>query len=88
MINRWWSAIPFWWPRSMDVVRAEAHLNGDPLEINEYLSPVFHHRLWLLRSWGLWSEVAPLAPGQYVLDFKAVDKEGFWVDTTYHLTVT
>ncbi|WP_194818505.1 hypothetical protein [Nocardia sp. XZ_19_385] len=81
-------------PMTMEVVSAKAYLNGVPLELREFVSPPFWAKvqpLWasLLRrrAWGLWAGLAPLAPGQYVLEIKASTEGGFWVDTTYHLTV-
>ncbi|WP_159941272.1 MULTISPECIES: hypothetical protein [unclassified Nocardiopsis] len=74
-------------PMAMPVARADAHLNGVPLPLEEFRG-VFRSPLWVRRhSWGLWGAIAPLVPGGYVLEIKADTGEGFWVDTTYHLTV-
>ncbi|XKK37999.1 hypothetical protein HFP72_25645 [Nocardiopsis sp. ARC36] len=74
-------------PAAIPVARAEAHLNGVPLPLEEFQG-VFRSPLWVRRhSWGLWGAVAPLSPGGYVLEIRADSGRGFRVDTTYHLTV-
>jgi hypothetical protein len=74
-------------PMAMPVARADAHLNGVALPLEEFQG-VFRSPLWVRRhSWGLWGAVSPLSPGGYVLEIRADDGQGFRVDTTYHLTV-
>ncbi|MET9600456.1 hypothetical protein [Streptomyces sp. NPDC006459] len=75
-------------PQTMGVVKATADLNGVPLPLREF-SAQFRTR-WLTRrfTWGIWAAVAPLTPGQYVLEIKATAHNGFCVDTTYHLEAT
>ncbi|MFJ4777930.1 hypothetical protein [Streptomyces sp. NPDC088762] len=82
--NRFYSKTPL----TMGVVEATAALNGVPLPLQEF-SAQFRTR-WLTRrfTWGVWAGVAPLRPGQYVLEIKAAADNGFWIDTTYHLEVT
>ncbi|WP_073952358.1 hypothetical protein [Streptomyces kebangsaanensis] len=75
-------------PAVMDVAEATAFLNGTVLPLHEYTSPPFRTGLVRRVAWGLWSGLAPLAQGQYVLEIKASTGDGFWVDTTYHLDVT
>ncbi|MEU2549730.1 hypothetical protein ABZ618_30615 [Streptomyces roseolus] len=75
-------------PLSLDVTRAEAHLNGAPLPLREFIAPPFRVGLRRHLAWGLWSTLAPLVPGHYVLEIKGTTAEGFQVDTTYHLTAT
>ncbi|MEV5243071.1 hypothetical protein AB0K89_28745 [Streptomyces cinnamoneus] len=74
-------------PMIMEVDEARAFLNGLELPLEVFTSKPFraagHRRV----AWGLWAGLAPLAPGQYVLEIKARTTGGFWVDTTYHLTV-
>jgi hypothetical protein len=36
---------------------------------------------------GFWAVLGPLAPGQYVLEINASDKNGFAIEVIYHLTV-
>ncbi|MEU0489610.1 hypothetical protein ABZ249_10295 [Nocardiopsis sp. NPDC006139] len=73
-------------PRSMPVERAAAHLNGVPLPLQEFAG-TFRAPLWTRWcTWGLWGGIAGLSPGGYVLEIKADTGDGFWVDTTYHLT--
>ncbi|MEV5975011.1 hypothetical protein [Streptomyces sp. NPDC051921] len=86
VINSWWS-LPVKWHSTPEVVTATAHLDGVPLEVREFLSPAFHHRLWFHRCWGMWSAIAPLPPGKYVVDFRAEADYGFVLDVVYHLTV-
>ncbi|MEU7030716.1 hypothetical protein AB0A60_29020 [Streptomyces sp. NPDC046275] len=74
-------------PLTLDVTKAEAFLNGSPLPLREFVAPPFRLGLRMHLAWGLWSALAPLLPGQYVLEIKGVTADGFWVDTTYHLTV-
>ncbi|MFJ4862164.1 hypothetical protein [Streptomyces sp. NPDC088748] len=75
-------------PRATGVAKATADLNGVPLPLREF-SAQFRTR-WLTRrfTWGIWAAVAPLTPGQYVLEIKATTHNGFRVDTTYHLEAT
>lgn len=75
-------------PAVMDVAEATAFLKGTVLPLHEYTSPPFRMGLVRRVAWGLWSGLAPLAQGQYVLEIKASTGDGFWVDTTYHLDVT
>ncbi|MFD8889736.1 hypothetical protein [Streptomyces sp. NPDC059566] len=58
-------------PQTMGVVKATADLNGVPLPLREF-SAQFRTR-WLTRrfTWGIRAAVAPLTPGQYVLEIKA-----------------
>ncbi|MER8047886.1 hypothetical protein [Streptomyces sp. NPDC094032] len=72
-------------PLTLDVSQATAHLNGVPLPLEEFIAPPFRVGLRMHLAWGLWTGLAPLVPGQYVLEIKASTTEGFWVDTTYHL---
>lgn len=72
-------------PLTMPVVAAEAHLNGVPLPLHEF-SGWFRTGLRRRFAWGLWGALAPLTPGQYVLEIKGRTRNGFWVDTTYDLT--
>ncbi|MFJ9041095.1 hypothetical protein ACIRF8_31565 [Streptomyces sp. NPDC102406] len=74
-------------PLSLPVAEALARLNGMPLQLSEFAGP-FRTRFTRRYAWGLWGVLAPLIPGQYVLEIKADTGEGFWVDTTYHLTAT
>ncbi|MER7758707.1 hypothetical protein [Streptomyces sp. NPDC097619] len=75
-------------PQRLGVAEAVAAVNGVPLPLREftaqYRGPWFTRRF----SWGLWAGLAPLTPGQYVLEIKATATNGFHVDTTYHLEVT
>ncbi|MFJ9057863.1 hypothetical protein OHB07_03375 [Streptomyces sp. NBC_00111] len=71
-------------PLSMSVAEATASLNGIALPLEEFTAP-FRTGLTQRYAWGLWGGVAPLIPGQYVLEIKARATNGFWVDTTYHL---
>ncbi|KOX07309.1 hypothetical protein [Nocardiopsis sp. NRRL B-16309] len=74
-------------PVGMPVARADAHLNGVHLPLEEFYGR-FRGPLWSRwYTWGLWGAIAPLNPGGYVLEIKADTGQGFWVDTTYHLTV-
>lgn len=75
-------------PVSMPVAHAEATLNGVPLPLQEFTSEPFRVGLLRRHSWGIWVAMAPLPPGQYVLEIKAASADGFWVDTTYHLNAT
>ncbi|MEO3817943.1 hypothetical protein [Plantactinospora sp. B24E8] len=38
--------------------------------------------------WGLWGQLAPLAPGRYRLVFGGDDGHGFWVEANYLLVVS
>ncbi|AYV29294.1 hypothetical protein HET69_34505 [Streptomyces sp. CJ_13] len=81
-------AVPFaGGPRRLEVKRAEAYLNGSPLELSEFSSKRFAVLGVPRRAWGLWCGLGPLPAGQFVLEIKAAAADGFWVDTTYHLTV-
>ncbi|WP_254407038.1 hypothetical protein [Streptomyces sp. GMY02] len=75
-------------PLTLAVARAEAYLNGAPLPLREFTAKPFWAALTPRDGWGIWAGIAPLAPGQYVLEIKASTVEGFWVDTTYHLSAT
>ncbi|MGW4380642.1 hypothetical protein [Kitasatospora sp. NPDC004531] len=73
-------------PWRLDLERAAADLNGNPLAVQEFASRRFL-ALGLPRvAWGMWSSVEPLTPGQYVLTIKGASGD-FVVDTTYHLDV-
>jgi hypothetical protein len=72
-------------PLTLPVAEAAAHLNGVPLGLSEF-SGQFRTGIQRRYAWGLWGAVAPLLPGQYVLEIKADTGQGFRVDTTYHLT--
>ncbi|MFF1419957.1 hypothetical protein [Streptomyces sp. NPDC058280] len=71
-------------PQSLGVAEATALLNGIPLALQEFSAP-FRTGLTRRFAWGIWGGIAPLTPGQYVLEIKARSTSGFWVDTTYHL---
>lgn len=71
-------------PLSMTVVQAAASLNGIPLTLQEFSAP-FRTGLTRRFAWGIWSGIASLTPGQYVLEIRGRSANGFWVDTTYHL---
>ncbi|KIF02286.1 hypothetical protein PL81_30775 [Streptomyces sp. RSD-27] len=71
-------------PLSLAVAEAKASLNGIPLPLQEFSAP-FRTGLTRRFAWGIWGGIAPLAPGEYVLEIKAASTTGFWVDTTYHL---
>ncbi|MEU5051286.1 hypothetical protein [Streptomyces sp. NPDC021096] len=73
-------------PMLMGVAEAKAYLNGTELPLEQFTSPPFRANGRRRVAWGLWAGLAPLAPGQYVLEIKARTTGGFWVDTTYHLT--
>lgn len=68
----------------MTVAEATVSLNGIPLTSQEFSAP-FRTGLTRRFAWGIWTGIAPLTPGQYVLEIKARSTTGFWVDTTYHL---
>ncbi|WP_405463411.1 hypothetical protein OG783_03455 [Streptomyces jietaisiensis] len=70
--------------QNMAVAHAEASLNGIPLPLREF-SGFFRAGLVRSFAWGVWGGLAPLAPGQYVLEISGRSSNGFWVDTTYHL---
>ena len=74
-------------PLSLNVAEATASLNGVPLPLREF-SASFVTGSTQRYTWGVWGGVAPLLPGQYVLEIKARATSGFWVDTTYHLEST
>ncbi|MFI8516873.1 hypothetical protein ACIGEZ_03410 [Streptomyces sp. NPDC085481] len=74
-------------PLTLDVSEAKTYLNGVPLPTHEFTAPPFRVGLRMHLAWGIWSGIAPLLPGQYVLEIKVTTTTGFWVDTTYHLTV-
>ncbi|MER7520880.1 hypothetical protein [Streptomyces sp. NPDC126499] len=74
-------------PLAMEVSSAKAYLNGAPLLLREFVAPPFRVGLRKHLAWGIWAGLAPLLPGQYVLEIKAASTGDFWVDTTYHLTV-
>lgn len=71
-------------PLSMSVAQAAASLNGVPLPLREFTAS-FRTGTVQRYTWGLWGGVAPLLPGQYVLEIRARAANGFGVDTTYHL---
>ncbi|MGE7386206.1 hypothetical protein ACQKM2_12105 [Streptomyces sp. NPDC004126] len=73
-------------PLRLDVAEAKAFLNGAPLDLREFTAPPFAVGLRTHLAWGIWAGTAPLIPGQYVLEVKGATTDGFWVDTTYHLT--
>ncbi|WP_246095077.1 hypothetical protein [Streptomyces roseicoloratus] len=75
-------------PLKLDVTNADAHLNGVPLPLREFTAPLFRVDLRMHLAWGVWAGIAPLTPGQYVLEIKGSTSGGFWIDTTYHLTAT
>ncbi|MGI5377171.1 hypothetical protein ACQEV2_23590 [Streptomyces sp. CA-251387] len=74
-------------PMVMEVAEAKAFLNGAPLPMHEFTSKPFRAALRRRIAWGLWCAFDPLPVGHYVLEIKARTTGGFWVDTTYHLTV-
>ncbi|MGW1717652.1 hypothetical protein [Streptomyces sp. NPDC002156] len=74
-------------PQTLPVEEASAFLNGSPLPLREFASPWFRAGLMRRVAWGIWGGIAPLVPGQYVLEIKGTARNGFWVDTTYHLAV-
>ena len=74
-------------PMLMGVAEAKAFLNGVPLPVQEFTSKPFRVTLRPRIAWGLWCSFAPLPVGHYVVEIKASTTGGFWVDTTYHLTV-
>jgi hypothetical protein len=74
-------------PRILPVKEATAFLNGSELPLREFASHSFRIGLTRNLAWGIWGGIAPLTPGHYVLEIKGSTQDGFWVDTTYHLTV-
>ncbi|MFI1256257.1 hypothetical protein ACH4U6_21120 [Streptomyces netropsis] len=74
-------------PMVMEVAEATAYLNGAALPLDEFTSRPFRSAGRRRVAWGLWAGLAPLVPGQYVLEINASTTGGFWVATTYHLTV-
>ncbi|MEU5162450.1 hypothetical protein AB0G74_22975 [Streptomyces sp. NPDC020875] len=74
-------------PLTMTVTTATASLNGAPLTLREYAAP-FRTGLIRRHAWGIWGGITPLVPGQYVLEIKGANTDGFRVDTTYHLEST
>ncbi|MEU8432054.1 hypothetical protein AB0F18_03950 [Streptomyces sp. NPDC029216] len=82
-------AVPFLTkPWRLEVTRASAALNSTPLPLREFVSKPFPVMGIPQVAWGLWGALDPLPPGQFVLEIDAAAANGFWVDTTYHLTVT
>ncbi|MFF7082570.1 hypothetical protein [Streptomyces lavendulae] len=75
-------------PWRLEATRASAALNSTPLPVREFSSKPFLSLGIPRVAWGLWCALAPLPAGQFVLEIRAADTQGFWVDTTYHLTVT
>ncbi|MDG4857857.1 hypothetical protein P8605_06750 [Streptomyces sp. T-3] len=73
-------------PPKMPIAHAVARLNGVPLQLEEF-SGQFRTGSQRRHTWGLWGGVTALIPGEYVLEIQADTGQGFWVDTTYHLTV-
>ncbi|MEU8777748.1 hypothetical protein [Streptomyces sp. NPDC048606] len=89
VLNTQRPAVPFVTkPWRMEVTRASAALNSSPLDVAEFSSPLFGAVGIPRIAWGLWCVVEPLPAGQFVLEIDASATNGFWVDTTYHLTVT
>ncbi|WP_424216629.1 hypothetical protein ACN20G_31380 (plasmid) [Streptomyces sp. BI20] len=73
-------------PLRLGVARAEASVNGIPLRSREFAG-TFRYA-WRRRfTWGVWGGIAPLAPGEYVVEIRGESDTGFLVDTTYHLEV-
>lgn len=73
-------------PQSVKAAEASAFLNGLPLTLQEFSGP-FRTGLTRRFASGIWGGIAPLVPGQYVLEIKGRAVDGFWVDTSYHLDV-
>lgn len=67
--------------------KAEASLDGTPLEMHEFTSNRFKLAGKTRVSWGLWCVVEPLSPGAHILAFEARLHDGFWTDVTYQLVV-
>ncbi|AZM90565.1 MULTISPECIES: hypothetical protein [Streptomyces] len=89
VLNTERAAVPFLTrPWRLEVARASAALNSSPLELREFSSKPFPLRGLPHVAWGLWCALEPLPPGQFVLEVEAAAANGFWIDTTYHLTVT
>ncbi|MFF5702535.1 hypothetical protein ACFY7H_08530 [Streptomyces sp. NPDC012794] len=83
------AAVPFLTkPCRLEATRASAALNSSPLRLREFSSKPFPVRGVPQVAWGLWCALEPLPPGQFVLEIQAAATNGFWIDTTYHLTVT
>ncbi|MGW0395330.1 hypothetical protein ACWDYJ_31520 [Streptomyces sp. NPDC003042] len=89
VLNTQRPAVPFvtrpWRP---EVTRASAALNSTPLALGEFSSKPFQSMGIPRIAWGLWCGLEPLPAGQFVLEIDSAATNGFWVDTTYHLTVT
>ncbi|MEV7544432.1 hypothetical protein [Streptomyces sp. NPDC089915] len=82
-------AVPFLTkPWRLETTRASAALNSSPLPLREFTSKPFPVLGIPQVAWGLWCALDPLPAGQFVLEIDAAAANGFWVDTTYHLTVT
>ncbi|MEU8619783.1 hypothetical protein [Streptomyces sp. NPDC048623] len=87
VLNVQHSRFASWRHLALPVTSATASLNGMPLPLHEFVSPPFWLRLMPSLAWGVWGGVAPLPPGEYVLEIRGITTGEFWVDTTYHLTV-
>ncbi|MEU9032766.1 hypothetical protein AB0D46_35725 [Streptomyces sp. NPDC048383] len=74
-------------PWRMEVTRASAAVNSCPLTVSEFASGTFRFMGIPRVAWGLWCALEPLPAGQFMLEIEASATSGFWVDTTYHLTV-
>ncbi|MFF2192182.1 hypothetical protein [Streptomyces sp. NPDC058157] len=89
VLNTRRAAVPFLTkPWRLEPTRASAALNSSPLPLREFTSKPFPVLGIPQVAWGLWCALDPLPPGQFVLEIDAAATNGFWVDTTYHLTVT
>ncbi|MEU3724808.1 hypothetical protein [Streptomyces sp. NPDC031705] len=89
VLNTRRTAVPFVTkPWRLEVTRASAALNSSPLKLREFSSKPFPVLGIPQVAWGLWCALEPLPPGQFVLEIEAAASNGFWIDTTYHLTVT
>jgi hypothetical protein len=74
-------------PLRITPAKAEATLDGTPLELHEFTSRRFKLAGRTRIAWGLWCVLEPLSPGAHVVAFEARLPEGFWVDVTYQLVV-